>query len=410
VVADVPGLTYAFTEAGPFGQKPLQYSVRGPEIDELDRISRELVQAMEKIPGIEDVETSLEKSKPELRIEFDRERAGDLGLNVAPVAMTLRAAVTGEVATTIEDAAGDTHDVRVRLRPDQRRYADDLLALRVPTDKDDAYNDKILVPLGEVARAVPASGPSTIRRKDLQREVRISAANSGRSLGEVAADIEAAAAAMKLPPGYDVMPGGDSEELKKMFSNMLQTLALAVILIYLILASQFGSFFHPLAIMLSLPLSLVGVALALLTTGDSLNIMSMIGLITLMGLVTKNAILLVDFTNQAREAGLERDAALIRAGSTRLRPIVMTTLAMIFGMLPLAFAIGAGAEMRAPMARAVIGGLITSTLLTLIVVPVVYTYLDGLRPATVTEWLTRRKRARQETREAVPGGALPAAD
>ena len=195
----------------------------------------------------------------------------------------------------------------MRLRPDQRRYADDLLALRVPTDKDDARGDKILVPLGEVARAVPASGPSTIRRKDLQREVRISASNSGRSLGEVAADIEAAAASLKLAPGYDVLPGGDSEELKTMFRNMLQTLALAIIFIYLILASQFGSFFHPFAIMLSLPLSLVGVALALLSTGDSLNIMSMIGLIMLMGLVTKNAILLVDFTNQARAAGLPRD-------------------------------------------------------------------------------------------------------
>jgi HAE1 family hydrophobic/amphiphilic exporter-1 len=406
-IVEVPGLTYAFTEAGPFGQKPLQYSVRGPEIDELDRISRELVLAMGRIRGLEDVETSLEKSKPELRVEFDRERAGDLGLNVSPVAMTLRAAVTGEVATSIEDAAGETHDVRVRLRADQRRYADDLLALHVPTDKDDDSGDKILVPLGEVARAVPASGPSTIRRKDLQREVRISAANSGRSLGEVAADIEAAAAAMKLPPGYDVMPGGDSEELKRMFSNMLQTLALAVIFIYLILASQFGSFLHPFAIMLSLPLSLVGVALALLATGDSLNIMSMIGLITLMGLVTKNAILLVDFTNQARSQGLERDAALIRAGSTRLRPIVMTTLAMIFGMLPLAFAIGAGAEMRAPMARAVIGGLITSTLLTLIVVPVVYTYLDGLRPETLREFFSLRRRRRAQTAEAAPGGALP---
>ena len=136
-VAVVPGLTYAFTEAGPFGQKPIQFSVRGPEVDELDRLSRELVQAMGKIRGLADVETSLEKSKPELRVEFDRERAGDLGLNVAPVAMTLRAAVTGEVATTIEDAAGDSHDVRVRLRSDQRRYGDDLLGLRVPTDKDD---------------------------------------------------------------------------------------------------------------------------------------------------------------------------------------------------------------------------------------------------------------------------------
>ena len=410
VVAVVPGLTYAFTEAGAFGQKPLQYSIRGPEVDELDRISRDLVQAMARIPGLADVETSLEKSKPELRVEFDRDRAGDLGLNVAPVAMTLRAALTGEVATTIEDTAGDTHDVRVRLRPDQRRYADDLLALHVPTDKDDERGDKILVPLGEVARAMPASGPSTIRRKDLQREVRISATNAARSLGEVSADIERAAAALRMPPGYDVMPGGDAEELKSMFRNMLQTLALAVIFIYLILASQFGSFFHPFAIMLSLPLSLVGVALALLSTGDTLNIMSMIGLIMLMGLVTKNAILLVDFTNQARAAGVPRDEALVRAGSTRLRPIVMTTLAMIFGMLPLAFAIGAGAEMRAPMARAVIGGLITSTLLTLVVVPVVYTYLDGLRPDLVREWLAARRRRQAGARAALPGEALPAKD
>ena len=188
-----------------------------------------------------------------------------------------------------------------------------------------------------------------------------------------------------------------------MFSSMLQTLALAVIFIYLILASQFGSFFHPFAIMLSLPLSLVGVALALLATGDTLNIMSMIGLIMLMGLVTKNAILLIDFTNQARAAGMARDEALIKAGSTRLRPIVMTTLAMIFGMLPLAFAIGAGAEMRAPMARAVIGGLITSTLLTLMVVPVVYTYLDGLRPEAVRE----RRAARQRKPAEAEAGGVP---
>jgi hypothetical protein len=169
-----------------------------------------------------------------------------------------------------------------------------------------------------------------------------------------------------MKPGYDVLLGGDAEELKDMFANMLQALFLAVVFIYLILASQFGSFLQPFAIMLSLPLSLVGVALALLATGDNLNIMSMIGLIMLMGLVTKNAILLVDFANQARREGLARSDALVKAGSTRLRPIVMTTLAMIFGMLPLAFAIGAGAEMRAPMARAVIGGLITSTLLTLV--------------------------------------------
>ena len=186
---------------------------------------------------------------------------------------------------------------------------------------------------------------------------------------------------------------------------MFQALFLAVVFIYLILASQFGSFVHPLAIMLSLPLSLVGVALALLATHDTLNIMSIIVLIMLMGLVTKNAILLVDFTNQSRARGRSRRDALIHAGSTRLRPIVMTTLAMIFGMLPLAFAIGAVAEMRAPMARAVIGGLITSTLLTLIVVPVVYTYLDDLRPAAVLGWFKWPRRRRADEVEPVSGSS-----
>jgi HAE1 family hydrophobic/amphiphilic exporter-1 len=299
--------------------------------------------------------------------------------------------------------------VRVRLRSDQRRYAEDLLALTVPSEREDDNRDKVLVPLREVAVAEAGSGPSTIRRKDLQREVRVSANPDGRSLGELTAEIEKASLAIKLEPGYDIVHGGDAEELKDMFANMFQALFLAVVFIYLILASQFGSFTHPLAIMLSLPLSLFGVAIALFATRDTLNIMSMIGLIMLMGLVTKNAILLVDFANQARASGLGRNEALIRAGSTRLRPIVMTTLAMIFGMLPLAFAIGAGAEMRAPMARAVIGGLITSTLLTLIVVPVVYTYLDGLRPETVREWFALRKRRKDAVAE-LPGAPEPAAD
>ncbi|MBI2838325.1 MAG: efflux RND transporter permease subunit [Acidobacteria bacterium] len=381
LIQQVPGLTYGLIEAGPFGQKPIQISARGPEVDQLDRISRELVQAMSRIRGVADVETSLEKSKPELKVRVDRDRANDLGIQAGSIAVTLQAAISGEVATTIEDDLGDSHDVRVRLRADQRRFADDLLDLRIATDRDDPYGDKIQVPLSEVAAAEAGSGPSTIRRKDLQREVRISATADGRALGDITADVEAAAARISLPAGYDIVHGGDAEELKDMFSNMFQSLFLAVIFIYLILASQFESFMLPLSIMLSLPLSLVGVALALLATHDTLNIMSMIGLIMLMGLVTKNAILLVDFTNQARARGTDRSAALIQAGSTRLRPIVMTTLAMIFGMLPLALAIGAGAEMRAPMARAVIGGLITSTLLTLVVVPVVYTFLDDLRLA-----------------------------
>ncbi len=410
VIEEVPGMTYGLFEAGPFGQKPIQISVRGTDVDELDRISRELMQAMSKMKGVADIETSLEKAKPELRVRVDRDRASDLGVPAGVVGTTLRAAVAGEVASVIEDREGDSYDVRVRLRADQRRYAEDLLALTVPTDKDDANQDKLLVPLRELASTEPGTGPSTIRRKDLVREVRVSANPDGRSLGEISAEIEAAVGGLSLQPGYDILMGGDAEELKDMFANMMQALFLAVVFIYLILASQFGSFTQPFAIMLSLPLSLVGVALALLATGDNLNIMSMIGLIMLMGLVTKNAILLVDFANQARREGLGRDQALIKAGSTRLRPIVMTTLAMIFGMLPLAFAIGAGAEMRAPMARAVIGGLITSTLLTLVVVPVVYTYLDGLRPETVRDFfrLRRRNKAAEVPAQPQPAEHQPA--
>ena len=395
-VEQVPGLTFGLTEAGAFGQKPIQISVRGTDIDELDRLSRELVTAMRQIPGAADIENSLEKSKPELRVNVDRQRASDLGIPVSMVASTMQAGVVGVVATTIQDSVGDNHDVRVRLRADQRRYAEDLSQLTVPTDKDDDNGDKILRPLSEIATVYPGTGPSSIRRRDLVREVRVSANTDGRPLQELSNDINAAAAKLRMAPGYDVVAGGDTEELEIMFSNMFQALMLAVVFIYLILASQFGSFTHPLAIMLSLPLSLVGVAVMLYFTQDTLNIMSMIGLIMLMGLVTKNAILLVDFTNQARREGMPRHQALLQAGTTRLRPIVMTTLAMIFGMLPLAFAIGAGAEMRAPMARAVIGGLITSTLLSLLVVPVVYTLLDDFRPSMLwgwTKWFRRGARA-----------------
>ena len=406
-VEQVPGLTFGLTEAGAFGQKPIQISVRGPEIDELDRISRGLVDSMRNIRGVADIENSLEKSKPELRVEVNRQRASDLGIPVSTIATTMQAGVVGQVATTIQDEAGDNHDVRVRLRPDQRRFSQDLLLLNVPTDKDDAFNDKILKPLSEVADVLPGTGPSSIRRRDLVREVRVSANTDGRPLQEVSNDIDAAGRRLNLPPGYDIVAGGDTEELVNMFNNMFKALFLAVVFIYLILASQFGSFTHPLAIMLSLPLSLVGVAVMLFFTRDTLNIMSMIGLIMLMGLVTKNAILLVDFTNHARAKGLTRHQALLSAGTTRLRPIVMTTLAMIFGMMPLAFAIGAGAEMRAPMARAVIGGLITSTLLSLVVVPVVYTFLDDFRPAAIVAWVTRRKPASDMLPATVPLKADP---
>ena len=233
-----------------------------------------------------------------------------------------------------------------------------------------------MVPLGQVAEIRLSGAPNEIRRLNLERVATIEGNYQERALTDVARDVQTRLARLQLPPGYRFDFGGEQKDFLETVGYILESLTLAIVFIYLILASQFGSILQPLAIMLSLPLSLIGVMLGLMITRGTFNIMSMIGVIMLMGLVAKNAILLIDFANQARAGGADRRQALIDAGELRLRPIVMTTLAMIFGMLPTALALGAGSEFRAPMAHAVIGGLITSTVLTLVVVPVVYTYLD----------------------------------
>jgi HAE1 family hydrophobic/amphiphilic exporter-1 len=369
------GITTAVGEADQptADAKPIQISLRGDDFERLEPLSASLMEAVRKVSGTADPDTSQERQRAEVRVQLDRKAAGDLGLNLGAVALTVRGLMAGEVVSQFEDPDGDSYDVRLRLDPAQRTQRDDVMHMDLP-----AHSGRVLAPLGQVARLEAGTAPSKIRRRDLMREIRISANTQGRSLGEVIADIKQGAARLNLPPGFRIDYTGESEDMMESFEYVGESLILAVILIYAILASQFRSFLQPLAIMLSLPLSLVGVAGLLFLVGDTVNIMSMIGLILLMGLVTKNAILLVDFTNVQRRVGVARREALIIAARVRLRPILMTTLAMIFGMLPLAFELGAGAEFRAPMARAVIGGLITSTLLTLIVVPVVYTYLDDL--------------------------------
>ena len=281
-----------------------------------------------------------------------------------------------------------------------RTSAADVASIGVPsTNIDPRTGEQAMIPLSQVAEVRAGVGPQQIERSSLARAISISAGVlPGYSMGDVANAARAAIDRVGLPPGYRAVFQGDVENLEETQGYVLEALILAVIFIYLILASLFGSFTQPLAIMLALPLSFSGAALALLMTGGDLNVMTMIGVIMLMGLVTKNGILLVDFSNQQRTAGLERREALLTAGRARLRPIIMTTVAMIFGMLPLALALGEGAEQRAPMARAVIGGLITSTLLTLFVVPVVYTLLDDAVA------LLRRRRA--WPREVVPEPAV----
>ncbi len=369
-------------EAGQVGdnQKPIQISLRGSDLDRLLPLSQELIEEVKRVDGTADVDTSEEAPQAEVRIAVNPGLADDLGLDLGTVAATMRGLVAGEVVSRFEDRDGDGYDVRLRVQPIDRMRAIDLLDLDLP-----ARGGRALVPASQVAGLETGTAPSKISRRDLMREIRVSGGTEGRSLGEVINDIKQRAAGIELPSGYRIDYTGDSEMMVESFGYALQSLMLAIVLIYAILASQFRSFLQPLAIMLSLPLSLLGVAGMLYVVRDTLNIMSMIGVILLMGLVTKNAILVVDFTNVQRRAGLSRRDAVISAARIRLRPILMTTLAMIFGMLPLAFEIGAGAEFRAPMARAVIGGLITSTMLTLVVVPVVYTYLDD-----AGSWLARR--------------------
>ncbi|HET9233559.1 MAG TPA: efflux RND transporter permease subunit, partial [Candidatus Eisenbacteria bacterium] len=380
-LAALPGVSTAVLPAGGFGgeERPLQIYVKGDDLDELRRISNEVLARVRKTPGAIEARSGMEEERPELRIDVDRDLASDLGLGVGVISRTLRPALSGEEVSVWEDAAGENHDVIVRLPKDARRSLAQLAALPLATQGvDPRTGAPRVVRLGHVARIEAATSPQQIDRRDMKRVVWVEANYEGRSMTAVSRDISRQTAAMAIPAGYSIQLGGETQDFAETVGYILESLFLAVIFIYLVLASQFGSFLQPLAIMLSLPLSLVGVLIALLLSRGTFNIMSMIGLILLMGLVTKNAILLVDFTNKRRARGVDRASALIDAGEIRLRPIVMTTLAMIFGMLPLALALGSGAEFRAPMARAVIGGLITSSLLTLIVVPVVYTFLDDL--------------------------------
>lgn len=370
----IAGIIPSIEEAGGFHQKPLMVSIRGERIDQLKRYAALLKNEMYKIPGVVDLEVSLEQDIPEYRLTVDRERSVDAGVNTNAIAHTVGALVGGRAVTTYEDEDGDAVDVRVRLPQSLREDLSHVKRLQLSVHKPD--QPTALVPLGGLVDHSLSDTPSEVDRQDLSRQVVISANLSGLALGTAVEEVKKAASKVKMAEGYRVVFSGEAEDMTEAFGYMAEALLLAIIFVYLILAAQFESFVDPLSIMLSLPLSVVGMAATLFLTGDTISIMSLIGLIMLMGLVTKNAILLIDYTKVLRKDGVARREALINAGRTRLRPIMMTTLAMIFGMAPLAFAIGSGGEMRAPMARAVIGGLITSTFLTLIVVPVVYSLLD----------------------------------
>jgi len=355
--------------------KPLQIQFRGPETRVLEGIVMDYVEKLKKIPGAVDVGLSAQDPKPELQVEFDRGLAASVGLSMSDAANAMRLAFAGAEIGDWVDPTGETRNVFVRVRPEERATVADLEQLPLLSSKTGA-----LVPLEQVATVTLGKGPALIEHLDRETMMAVTANVQGRSFGEVFADAMKLAKQIDFPPGYDLVVGGEGRDQQEVFGKIFGALGLAVVLMYLILVVQFHSFMAPVAIMMSLPLSLIGVVLALLIGNSTLNLMSLIGVVMLMCIVAKNAILLVDCARKKEQLeGMSLEESLIAAGRERLRPILMTTFALVAGMLPVAIGVGEGSGFYRPLGIAVIGGTITSTILTLLVVPTFYDSLETIK-------------------------------
>jgi len=403
-VGHIGGATMSvFTNDFQGAQKQIQIELRGGTAQQLAATAEAIADQVRQVKGAVDVGLSTKGQKPELNVDLNRGLAGTLGVTVGQVAQALRPAFAGIKAGDWVDPTDDMRDVTVRLAPEARQRAADLEQL--PLVVTGADGQPKTMPLGQIATITQGLGPAQITHLDADLVVTVQANTSNRPLTEVMRDINARIAKIPFPQGVHMTQGGETESQNEVFGRIFSALGIAVMLMYLILVMQFGSFLEPLAIMISLPLSLIGVMLALMFTGTTINIMSLIGVILLMGIVAKNAILLIDFAKWAREKeGVPRREALIQAGAIRLRPILMTTLALIAGMIPVALGIGEGAEFRAPLGRAVIGGVITSTLLTLVVIPTFYEILDEWREWVLTKLGVYKRRTAEHP---IPRGVRP---
>jgi len=400
LAADIPGMkirTNLPSVAGTTSQ-PIILDVKGRDLAALSSQAKRVEAAMRAVPGTADVNSTGGDGAPEVRLVIDQQKAAQVGVIPAQLGDLLRVAYHGDVATRFRREGQDPLDVEVRLADADRRSARDLADMLVTTSRG------TMVRLGQIATIVSVAGPAQINRADRQYNVQIGANLGDRPLGAVSADIQHAVEALKLPPEISVSYQGDTEQQSEGFADLAIALGLSVLAMYMLMVALYNSLTHPLVIMCSLPVASVGAFLALYVTGATLNIMSMVGIIMLTGLVAKNAILLVDYTNTLRKRGMERRDAILEAGPVRLRPIIMTTAAMVFAMLPLALSLGEGSETRSPMAIVVIGGLLTSTVLTLFVVPAGYTLMDDLQ-----EWvLSVIRRGTAATSGAVPNAGSPA--
>jgi multidrug efflux pump subunit AcrB len=371
-LAAIPGIEMKVGWGG-----PIYVALLGNNDVQMQRVIADLRQKIVSIRGITDIEVSHKEGTPALSVRLKPELASEYGVTYAQLGTTLRALIGGENSGYWLAPDGQNYEVITQIPRASRTVIDDISGMNIATTRLMADGTPEVIPLRAIATIERTFNPENIRRQDLQRRIALWANVEARPSGDAGKEVQTMVKAYELPPGLRFDVGGQIREQEEVNAAIFGALALAVIFIYIVLASQFGSFLQPIAIMASLPLSIVGVMLALLITNTTLNIFSMIGIVFLMGLVTKNAILLVDFANKGQRDGLSRNEALLAAGQVRLRPILMTTAAMIFGMLPLAMGLGEGSEQQAPMGRAIIGGVITSTLLTLVVVPVIYSYLDA---------------------------------
>jgi HAE1 family hydrophobic/amphiphilic exporter-1 len=356
--------------------KPVQIRFSGTDSRKLLAITSEFMAQLKQVPGAVDVGLSQQDPQNELQIELDRGLANSLGISVTDTANALRVAFAGIEVGDWVDPTGESRDVAVRLSPEDRMSATNIERLPITVS-----GMNTVVPLAQIAKVSMGKAPSKIEHSDGKRTIGVSANVQGRSSGEVTADALKIAKNINFPEGYGIELDGASKDQKEVFAEMGIALISGIGLMYFILVMQFNSFTAPLAVMFSLPLSLIGVVLALLLTGGTLNLMSLIGVIMLMGLVAKNAILLLDAARTSEAEGMDREEALMAAGRKRLRPIIMTTFALIAGMLPVAIGIGEGSEFYRPMATAIIGGTITSTILTLLVIPSFYDSIELTREA-----------------------------
>ncbi len=386
-VAGIPGVDLRVGWGG-----PIYVALLGNDDPAMRKVMEDLKGKVQQIRGVTDVEITTREGTPALSVRLKPEIAAEYGITHAQLGVTLRALVGGENSGYWLAPDGQNYEVITQLPRANRMVIDDIANLNITTGRTRSDGVPEIVPLRAVATIERTFNPENIRRQDLQRRIALFANVQGRASGDAGKEVQALVKAYELPLGLRFDIGGQIRDQQEINAAIFGALALAIIFIYLVLASQFGSFMQPIAIMASLPLSIVGVMLALLVTNTTVNIFSMIGIVFLMGLVTKNAILLVDFANHGQLRGLSRIEALIAAGQVRLRPILMTTAAMIGGMLPLALGFGEGAEQQAPMGRAIIGGVMTSTFLTLVVVPVIYSYLDAFEG----RWLKIGHHARRQ--------------